>query len=1280
MKNKVCFARRLESTTVANCKKHSITLGRLNWQKSRSWLPMGLWGLVALINSPQTVQAQVTADETVGTEVKKSDRVSEIVGGTTQGENLFHSFQEFSLQTGETAFFNNSTDITNIVGRVTSSVSSNIDGLIKANGSSNLILINPNGINFGANARLSIGGSFLGSTADSVLFADGNTFSAKDVSESPLLTVSAPVGLQLGQNAAAIEVEGQGHNLSLDAPVTKPFNRNNVSGLKMQTGKTLGLVGGNINLKGGVIASERGRIELGSVGVGVVDLNFGAENLSLGYENVAAFENITLAQQSLVDVSGSSSGEVQIQGQEITIADGSVVLLQNLGNETSGSLSIEASKSLALAGISADGVAGSGLYTEALRTGSGGNIAIATPSLAVAEGASIIAFSSGAAQSGDIKIGAEAINVAGYAEINPNKFSTISAQAAGTGNAGKIEVETKDLTILAGGNIASVTGGAGTGSGGNITVNAIESINLTGVNPIALAPSQVTAGSGGAGKAGNVALKTKNLTVKDGGRVDASATATGDAGNLNINASESLVVTGEVANSLNPSLIVASANILDPQLRQLFGLPNSPSGNSGNVTLETPQLRIMDGAEVTVRNDGTGNAGNIQINADSIEINNRGGITAAVKSGSGGEVNLEVSDSLNLTSGGRIISDNSGTGDGGKITVAAKTLNISDRAFLTTTTFGSGKGGDISLEIADSININGTGFGEFQDTFQTAALDGSLSPGTRGTGIFIGTAANGVGGNLQIATNFLNLNEGGIIFSPIFTDGIGGNITVEATAIEIVGSALQIGAGVNSSSTAAAGKIEIATDRLMVRDGGTIFNGTFGDATGGDIEIEAQDSINLRFTPDGSRIFTGIYANTSVGNGKGGDITIKTTNLAIDDGFISSSTGGIISDGRLVFVGGGDGGNITLEVAETIEIKGLPTDPRFASGISSTSFTNGAAGNIFVTTNKLSIQDGSEIAATTIGSGDGGNININASDSVELFGTTTVNNMQRGGLVAASGRLAFPDLAGEGASGSIALSADSLNINNGASIDVQSIGTGNAGNLDLAIANTISLDDSGTISAATNTGTGGNINIEAGNIFWRGNSTTTTRAQRNADGGNINIQGRNLVVLESSQLTAGANMGRGGNIDIDAQGLFICNQCVASASSRLGIDGVVDINSLEPNSNLDIVKLPTKLTQPQEIVAQACSSPQQPNNSSLTISGRGGLPPRPRDVLKEEAIVSLGVAPNWQQADRNKKIDSPKLPPAAQNWYTNSEGVVILTAKSTTTTNNSYNFPDCHVR
>ncbi len=105
-----------------------------------------------------------------------SDRID---GGAVRGGNLFHSFQEFNVDVGRGAYFSNPDSIVNILTRVTGDNISNILGTLGVLGNANLFLINPNGIVFGPNARLDVGGSFFASTADGILFENGVEYSRK---------------------------------------------------------------------------------------------------------------------------------------------------------------------------------------------------------------------------------------------------------------------------------------------------------------------------------------------------------------------------------------------------------------------------------------------------------------------------------------------------------------------------------------------------------------------------------------------------------------------------------------------------------------------------------------------------------------------------------------------------------------------------------------------------------------------------------------------------------------------------------------------------------------------------------------------------------------------------------------------------------------------------------------------------------------------------------------------------------------------------------------------
>lgn len=163
-----------------------------------------LWAfLLSLV--PKLAHSQVISDGTLSTNITTPDDLNFFINdGNRAGSNLFYSFGEFSVSTGGAAIFNNPPDIENIIARVTGGSVSDIDGLIRANNQANLFLINPQGIVFGSNAQLEIGGSLISSTASSIKFADGREFSATETQESPLLTINLPIGLQFGSNPGRI--------------------------------------------------------------------------------------------------------------------------------------------------------------------------------------------------------------------------------------------------------------------------------------------------------------------------------------------------------------------------------------------------------------------------------------------------------------------------------------------------------------------------------------------------------------------------------------------------------------------------------------------------------------------------------------------------------------------------------------------------------------------------------------------------------------------------------------------------------------------------------------------------------------------------------------------------------------------------------------------------------------------------------------------------------------------------------------------------------------------
>ncbi|MDJ0533150.1 MAG: filamentous hemagglutinin N-terminal domain-containing protein [Xenococcaceae cyanobacterium MO_207.B15] len=145
--------------------------------------------------------AQIIPDNTLGKETSQvnslDSNTQQIDAGAIRGENLFHSFQEFNIDEGKIVNFSNPEGIAHIFSRVTGNNPSAILGTLGVvGGNADLFLLNPNGIIFGRNSSLNVGGSFVATSASSIHFADGNKFATTNTSDKPLLTISTPIGLE----------------------------------------------------------------------------------------------------------------------------------------------------------------------------------------------------------------------------------------------------------------------------------------------------------------------------------------------------------------------------------------------------------------------------------------------------------------------------------------------------------------------------------------------------------------------------------------------------------------------------------------------------------------------------------------------------------------------------------------------------------------------------------------------------------------------------------------------------------------------------------------------------------------------------------------------------------------------------------------------------------------------------------------------------------------------------------------------------------------------------
>ena len=257
----------------------------------------------------------------------------------------------------------------------------------------------------------------------------------------------------------------------------------------------------------------------------------------------------------------------------------------------------------------------------------------------------------------------------------------------------------------------------------------------------------------------------------------------------------------------------------------------------------------------------------------------------------------------------------------------------------------------------------------------------------------------------------------------------------------------------------------------------------------------------------------------------------------------------------------------------------------------------------------------------------------------------------------------------KGEGGNIIITTGSLSVTDGAQMSARSIGSGAAGNIEVA-ARSIRLDNQALLSSDTIAGQG-NIFLRSDDLILRRGSNITTNAAGTASGGNINIDTDLTIASEDSNITANAQAAFGGRIIIDTQGLFRTADSDITAFSELGTEfnGVVDINTpgIEPNSGL--INLPTQLVEAR--VAQTCQPSGNQAQSEFVVTGRGGLPPSPDETLSTDAIQVDWVTLNPKVENRDQVVPTNTTTPEpnsmveATGWTIAHNGDVLLTASAT---------------
>jgi large exoprotein involved in heme utilization and adhesion len=771
---------------------------------------------------------------------------------------------------------------------------------------------------------------------------------------------------------------------------------------------------------------------------------------------------------------------------------------------------------------------------------------------------------------------------------------------------------------------SSSYGSGNASQGGAISLTAANDINITDT-----LNSNSVSDSGNAGQGGAISLTAANGSITTRFLRSNSSSNSGNAGQggaISLTAANDINITGPLnsfsfSNSGNAgqggaiSLIARGGDIVgikrefsfnDDVKQQIVTEVRSPllssfsislqgtAGNGGNVVIEaknnvsnldifTLSSSLQSG---TVRVRGLEDlllANTNILTSKQVTIPNPSALSEFIRlnnlEGRGRSGNVDFTSLGNLTfNNSSIQSDTKGSDRAGNVTVNSPGIVTFNNSFIRSNTSSAGAAGSINIAAGRGITLVGT----------------ELSTSTTGSGN---------AGDITLDTSTLTVARGAQVFARTNGSGNSGTITANASTAMNLGIGVEDFSPVLSVETSSAGQpgsIIVNTPSLTLSNTARITATATNTATnplgGGSITLNAS-TMNLAGV-------VGVFAETQ-GQTPAGTLTLKpyqnqsTLNLTLaPQSLVSASTSG-----------SGKGGNLIVQAPEAITIRGSGTLAVQTTG-------TGAAGDLRIDTQRLTIADGATISASTSSQkpeGTGGSIIINAPESFNLTG---------------------------------------------ASLRAQSTGAAPAGNIAI---NTGQLTaNNGTIATSTDRSSGGNINITASNIRLSGDSDITSRVNSGAGGGgNINLKADDIIAFDDSDILAFARDGRGGNITLDTPVFF--------GESYRSVPRSTDPATLDRNNRVDInatgtlasgnialpdttsiqnslTELPENRIDTDSLLANSCIVRRdRPTRGSFTVTGTGGLPQRPGDAqmsdfptVDVETLPSDGTSSNssWQTGDR----------------------------------------------
>ena len=884
----------------------------------KSQIILGCLAIAAISINTGSLRAQTLppsvrtpqADNTLNTQVSGTND-SIITGGLSRGQTLFHSFTDFSIPTGGSANFRNPAGTRDIITRVTGGLFSDINGTLNSGGA-NFLLINPNGVIFGPNARLNVGRAFAASTANGVDLIDGQgqryTFGTNGVGDTPLLTINPNVLFNISRLNFGTSVAGSSSILNYGTLQTS------------NDGQYIGLFGGNVTLDGryggGEIVAPGGRVDIGGLNTaGTISID--SNGLVLGGSNLIRGD-VLLLNGAQINVSANLAlGNINIFRSDVANLSSSINInannLQITNDRTSPNLAI------------------SGLYAGlnpniGIQTATSGGINIdATGQVLLNNGVIYNTIQSGSnGKLGNIQIGANSLTI--------DNGSNISSRVDGAGNAGNINISTTgdisvsgtvDRTLLQGDQtqvLSSISASSfGQGDTGRITIATKGNLSINNRGGIDTFVNQT-----GTGNSQGIQISAGNLNLRNFSKILADNRGTGNAGNIDITTTGDLTISG----TDNRSIIKGNETSALSSISSDLGIQeNSGKVTTGKITIKVKGNLSLDNVAVistavgTGRSQGVnstvGNSQGVSIAAKNLSLTNVSSIDSSIYTGTGNAGDIDIKTTGDLTISGtdnqsflqgdiltfpltQISSFTNANGNAGKITIDAQgNLAISNRGGIFTTILNQAVGNSQGIKIkAENISLN-----------NLSRIESASYPGTNGnagnidlfsqkvvsldrnSSISSSSQGQGEAANISISSGDITLNNSSIV---AFAASVkGGNIQLMLNSELLLKNNSNISTNSGSSTTKGdGGNITINSPLIIAAPGNNDITANAYTGNGGRVNITSQGLFGIQYRPIQSNLTNDITASSTFG--QSGSVNISTPN--VDPGKDSTQLPNVPSD------------------------------------------------------------------------------------------------------------------------------------------------------------------------------------------------------------------------------------------------------------------------------------------------------------------------------------------------------------------------------------------------